>query len=100
MGGSGACLLARRCPDTPCLALTAAQASHRRLGVVVWWLLSVGFVGISASFGPVGPLGVLGLARSSRFQLEATRAVIITPELVGIQPSSNPEVSWHMGLGS
>ena len=28
---------------------------------MVWWLPSVGFVGISACFGPEGPLGVLGV---------------------------------------
>ena len=37
------------------------QASHRRLGIVVQWLPSVGVVGISASFGPEGPLGVLAV---------------------------------------
>ena len=66
MGGSGACLLARRCPDTPCLALTAAAGQPQAAGNRGLVAAQCGFCGYFGSLWPCRSLGGAGAGSVQR----------------------------------
>ena len=71
MGDSGACPLACRCPDTPCLALTAAAGQPQAAGNRGLVAAQCGFCGY---FGFLWPCGSLGGAGASSVQQVSARS--------------------------